>query len=108
MTLCPRERSKSPTAFFMVKPAWSEPITIFIEDSLSQKGFGRSDDVVRGKAEFLQQIFERSRGAERAHADGFSFGADVTIPAKDRSHFDGNTSSDAGRQDTFPVSSVLL
>src|SRR5262249_58354618 len=95
-------------AFFSRNPEWPEPITSFIVESLSESLFCCGDHVFYGKAKLLQQVFERGRSAESAHANHFAFCADMPLPAKDRSHLDGNARGNRSGQDAFFVRSILL
>src|SRR5689334_9626939 len=97
-------------AFLSAKPAWSEPMTIFMAGmggSLSEKLLSGSDNIFGSEAELFQDVFQGRGGAEGAHADGCAFGADVTFPAESGGHFDGNARGDGRRQDAFFVGSVL-
>src|SRR5713226_7585640 len=83
-------------------------MTSFICGSLSQQLLGSRDDFIRGEAKLFQEIFERGRRAEGAHAEYFTLRADVAVPAEDGAHFDGNARGNGGGENGFAVSGVLL
>src|SRR5580765_8040298 len=65
------------------------------------------DDCIRSKAKFFQQIFQRRRRAEAMHPDHFPIHADIALPSKGCSHFDGNARFHRGWKDALLVSLVL-
>src|SRR6266446_3173037 len=94
-------------ATFNSNPAWYEPITSFIAGSLSKNLLRRRHNSVRFDAEFLQQVLERRRCAEAAHADHLALEADVTLPAKRGSHFHGYSRGYARRKNALLVGGIL-
>ena len=60
------------------------------------------------KTEPLEQVLERSRRTETAHADPGTCLADVTIPADHRTHLDGDPGGNVGRENAIAVRLVLL
>ena len=75
--------------------------------SPAQQLFCGRNDLFRPKPKFLQQIFQWCLRTKTVHPDGFALRTNVAVPAKRRSHLDGNARSNRGRQNTFLVGSVL-
>src|SRR5258706_11450892 len=107
-TACPRPRSTSPMAFFNWKPALSDPITIFIDGSLSHRFFCCRNHVLNREAELFQQILQRSRSPEGVHANHFSLGPNVAIPTEGGSHFNAYARRHRRRQHAFFVRRILF
>src|SRR6516225_8379320 len=64
--------------------------------------------VVGREAEFREQPFERSRGAECVHADDGPVTADIARPADRRCLLDSDARGDGVRQDLLAIGLVLL
>src|SRR5260370_3652111 len=83
-------------------------MTTFIVRLPSQELLCGSDDELRTKPEFWQEILQGRGSTEGMHPDHFTLGADVAIPAKRGAHFDGDARGDGGGQNAFLVGGVLL
>jgi len=81
-TACPSPRSTSPMAFFNWKPAWSDPITIFIARSLSQRFFCCRNHVLNREAELFQASPSTEQKPRRCACRPFSPWAQRSDPSQ--------------------------
>src|ERR1035441_9256878 len=70
--------------------------------------FRRDYDVIRGEAEFLQELFDRSRCPEGFYSNVVALSSRVFGPAEVRSFFDGNSRFHTRRQNRVPVIAILI
>ena len=70
--------------------------------------FRRGNDVIRGKPEFLQQLFDRSRRPEGFYSNVLPICSRVFGPAEVRSFFHGDSRFHMRRQNRVPVIAILI
>src|SRR5437879_1616811 len=73
-----------------------------------QQSAGLCDDVFHCESEMLEQILNRSGGAEVCSGDDASVEANVLAPTQSCSRFHGDTRTHQGRQDLISIFGRLL
>src|SRR5215510_4017973 len=87
----------NPTTAQSVRPRIQLRISISL-GRFAKHRFRDADDVLRGEAEVLRQVFERGRGAETGDPEDAAILADEMLPAKGARGLDGQPAFDGPRQ----------